>query len=329
MRTQTFKRPQFWLGLLVTIGCFVALFQLVDPAELLAVFRRANYGALLLCCGLIWIFLLLRAVRWQILLKRQAGWRPIFHIQNIGYMLTMLLPFRLGDVARAILVGNLPGVRVAQGASTMVVERLLDVLFFVVLLPFTVAGLDQLPEQVRQAGWLFGVAAGVGIVVVIVAANQRPLLSRLLNRVLTRPRWRSAIDGLLDGLDAFTSWQMSLSLLLLSVGVWLPVMLAYRVVLTAVGLQIPWVALGFTICVAAFGVAAPSSPGQFGVFEGAVFFALVTVLGYPAEPVVSFALLYHVTQYLFFILLGLIGLAQTGTTWTRLMDQLTMSNEQI
>ena len=90
-------------------------------------------------------FMILRAVRWRFMLnsgREAAGrtpYRQVFHVQNIGYMLNNLLPFRLGDVARAVLIGNVPPVTISQGLSTMVAERVLDLLFMVVLFPFTLA----------------------------------------------------------------------------------------------------------------------------------------------------------------------------------------------
>ncbi len=309
------RHRQIWIGAAVSLLALAALFWLIDPAEVWLALQTARYGLLLLSAAWLLLFLAGRAVRWRLLLRRQVGLAPVFHIQNIGYLLTLLLPLRLGDVARAVLIGRMPPLTILQGASTMVVERLLDLLFFVVLFPFTIAGLERLPEGVRTAALFSGVAAGGGIVVLVLVAANRPLVERLINRWMTRPAWQKHLGNLLDGLAALSSWRDSLLLLFWSVALWLPVILAYDAGLRAVGLVLPPLQVSFVVCMAAFGVAIPSSPGQLGVFHAAVFFAIHTALGYSSAAAVSFALLYHAGQYVLFSLLGGWGFFATGNTW--------------
>lgn len=315
------KQSSLWIGTAVSLACIALILWLVDPQEVLEALRVAQYSYLALCAALMVLFLALRAVRWRVLLDNQVSWTQTFHIQNIGYMLSMLLPFRLGDVARAVLIGNVPPLTIGRGASTMVVERLLDLLFFVVLLPFTVAGLPTVPENIRTAALVSGIIALFGIVVLVVAANQRPLVLRLSAAVLGRTPLRQPerlthqVDELLKGLNSLTQWGTGLRLLLWSVILWLPVLAAYYLVLRSVGLEVTPLTAAFITCVAAFSVAAPSSPGQIGVFHLAVTAALTEILGQPEGPAVSFAILYHTTQFLLFILIGLIALPSTGTTF--------------
>ncbi|MEM7799694.1 MAG: lysylphosphatidylglycerol synthase domain-containing protein, partial [Chloroflexota bacterium] len=109
-------------------------------------------------------------------------------------------------------------------------------------------------------------------------------------------------------------------LILWSILIWIPVIIAYDLGLRAVHLQIPFALVAFTVCVAAFGVAAPSSPGQFGIFHASILFALTTVLNSPGPAVLSFAILYHTLQFILFILIGAIGLFMTGTSWRELLN---------
>ncbi|MCP4424712.1 MAG: flippase-like domain-containing protein, partial [Chloroflexi bacterium] len=248
-------------------------------------------------------------------------WEQVFHIQNIGYMLTMLLPFRLGDVARAVLIGNVPPVTPAQGVSTMVVERILDMMFIVALLPFTLAEVETLPVWMQSGARGFGIVALAAIVVLIAAANQRPLAQRLsifiFDRIpfLNTETWVRRINELLAGLNSLTRLQDGLILIILSILVWLPILIAYRSALTAVHIQPTWAMTGFTVCAAAFSVALPSSPGQAGVFHAAVTVALTQVLRQPDGASASFAFLYHALNTITMVVLGLIGLSRTGATF--------------
>lgn len=323
-KKETKQRP-VWLGILITLICLFVIGWLIDPQQIWAELQTADYRYLLLANFLTLLFLTLRIFRWRLLLRYQINWVPLFHIQNIGYMLNMLLPFRAGDLAKVVLVGGQSQLSMAQGLSTMVVERVLDLLFFVILLPFAMAGIDQFPPEMRQIGWVSGTAALLGLTVLITAANQRGRVQTIAQAVLDRlplnkETWLKQINQLLDGLEAFTRWQDGVQLLFWSVILWIPVLLGYHVVMLAVGLQLSPLMVAFTTCAAAFSVAAPSSPGQFGVFHAGVTFALVTILGQPAAPAASFAFLYHTNYFLFMIFVGLVGLFGAGTTFGQLLS---------
>ncbi|WP_374687424.1 lysylphosphatidylglycerol synthase transmembrane domain-containing protein [Promineifilum sp.] len=318
---------QLWVGLLVGVACLAAVFIFyARPAEIIESLRHVHLGYLLLGTLGVVLFLLIRAVRWRFMLGNAAPYGQVFHIQNIGYMLTQLLPLRLGDVARAILIGNVPPLTLTQGVSTMVVERLLDMLFIVVLLPFTLSGLTTLPEWMRSFALFSGFAAIGGILVLIVAANQRERAVRLAGRFLARwlpflhgPTWTRRFDGLLAGLKSLTSPRDGLILTALSVAVWLPILLAYYYTMRAVNLEPTWTMTGFVVCAAAFSVAVPSTPGQAGPYHFAVITAL-QLYGQPAAESASFAFLYHVMNIVVMVLFGVLAIARTGVTFRNVLQ---------
>jgi glycosyltransferase 2 family protein len=320
------KQLHFWLGIFISAACLAAIFLFIKPADILAALRTARYEFLALSMVGILAFMFVRAVRWRFMLDNRVSWGQVFHIQNIGYMLTMLLPFRIGDVARAVLIGNVPPVSMAQGISTMVIERVLDLLFIVVLLPFTLANVPQLPPEVQTAARLSGTAAVAVIVVLIVAANQRPLAMRIATSILERIRfldtasWTRRAEDLLGGLTSLTNLRSGLILVSLSILTWLPIILAYYTGLLAVNIQPTLAMAGFVVCIAAFSITAPSSPGQVGVFHAGVTFALVQILGQPAAESASFALLYHALSFVMMIILGAIGVYGAGQTFGAVME---------
>jgi glycosyltransferase 2 family protein len=320
------KQLHFWLGIFISAACLAAIFLFIKPADILAALRTARYDYLALSAAGVLAFMLLRAVRWRFMLDNRVSWSRVFHIQNIGYMLTMILPFRIGDVARAVLIGNVPPVSMAQGISTMVIERVLDLLFIVALLPFTLANVPQLPAEVQTAARLSAVAAVAVIAVLIIAANQRPLANRIATAVLNRIRfldtvaWSRRSDELLAGLTNLTNLRDGLILVTLSILTWLPIILAYYAGLLAVNIQPTLAMAGFVVCIAALSITAPSSPGQVGVFHAGVTFALVQILGQPAAESASFALLYHALNFVTMIILGTIGIYGAGKTFGAVME---------
>ena len=337
------QRRHFWLGMGLSLLCLAAIFLFINPAEIWRALRAADYGSLMISAFCVLIFMIIRAVRWRFMLNNAVPWWPVFHIQNIGYMLINILPFRLGDVARAILIGNVPPVTIARGFSTMVVERVLDLLFIVTLLPFTLATVPTLPRWMQTAARASGILAIGTILVLVLAANQRPLVRRLSlslfqliekfrQRLVARlksilnwlpaldpPTWAERTDNFLAGLDSLTHFKSGSLLTILSILTWLPILVAYYFGLRAVHLQPTPTMTIFVVCAAAFSVALPSSPGQIGVFHAGVIAAL-QVLAQPEAESASFAFLYHAFNMVGLpILLGIIGIYGTGATFANVI----------
>ena len=318
-------RRQFWLGMVISAISVALILLLVKPAEIIDALRQANPIYIGLSALGILLFMLVRAVRWRYMLANDISWAQVFHIQNIGYMFNMVLPFRLGDVARAVLIGSVPPITLARGLSTMVVERLLDMMFIVAILPFTLVEVVSLPSWMQDGARASGIIAVAAIGVLILAANQRQLATRwgtaVLNRIpfMNTQQWVRRMNELLDGLGSLTRLKDSLVLILLSILVWIPILFAYQWGIQAVGGQISLLAASFVVCAAALSIALPSSPGQIGVFHIGVTAAMLA-LGQEEGAAAAFAIVYHALNLITMIILGLIGLTRIGTTFRSVIE---------
>jgi uncharacterized protein (TIRG00374 family) len=318
------NRRQLWLGLIISLICLAAIFYFIRPQEIFDALKTARYGFLLFAAMGIIAFLMIRAVRWRFMLNNDAPWLTIFHIQNIGYLISGVLPLRLGDIARAVLIGSVPPITISRGISTMVVERVLDMLFIVTLLPFTLASIAYLPDWMRLGARASGILAITAIIVLIIAANQRTWAVRIVARILdytpfmNSETWAKRTDNFLAGLDSLTRFKDGVILLLLTIATWIPIILAYYATMLASNLEPTLVMAVFVVCAAALSVALPSSPGQIGVFHAGVIAAL-QVWGQPEAASASFAFLYHALNSVVLITMGLIGIFGTGSTFRQVV----------
>lgn len=317
-----------WIGLLISGLSIVLLLQLIDVREAIHEISTADYRLVLLGGMGQVLFLVLRTFRWRFILNNHVTWTKVFHIQNIGYMLTMLLPFRLGDLIRAVLIGKEKPLNFMQGASSMVLERILDLLVIVIFFSFAINGLEELPNSVRLAGNVAGVAAVVGVVVLVLMANMpgrmRTLATVILDKIpfMETAIWLERLDGILAGLDSLTSAKSTVYLLAISFIIWLPIIFSYWIIMWSVGIQATFSIALYTVCIAAFGVAIPSSPGQIGVFEAAVSLALVSIVGQSiSSTAASFGIIYHTVQFLILLIVGGIGVVAQGESFSSLIQQ--------
>ncbi|WP_420631550.1 lysylphosphatidylglycerol synthase transmembrane domain-containing protein [Candidatus Leptofilum sp.] len=319
------NRRQLWVGIGVSVLSIALILLLIDPAEIVDSLRQAEISLIGWSALAILAFMIFRAVRWRYMLTNDISWSQTFHIQNIGYMFNMVLPFRLGDVARAVLIGNVPPITLARGLSTMVVERILDMMFIVALLPFTLVEVVGLPPLLQDAARSFGIVAITAIIALVIAANQRKLATRwgtaVLNHIpfLSTERWIGRMNELLDGLGSLTRLKDSLVLVFLSIVVWIPIVFAYRWGILAVGGEATLLGASFVVCAAALSIALPSSPGQIGVFHIGVTAAMLA-LGQSNGAAGGFAVVYHALNLISMVILGLIGLASTGATFGSVIE---------
>lgn len=315
------RRVQFWLGILVSAASLAVLFALLDVRQILRSLTETDWrAAILVIVSCQVAFQLLRAWRWRIMLGSHTHFWAVFHAQNIGYLITNVLPFRLGDLAKAYLVTQdsaEANVKLAKSLSTVALERVLDVLMIVAFFGAAIPLVPAVPEGMDTAGVLFSAAAVLGFVgMILAAAKRRHVLSfvgRLLQRIkrLDPDVWLARLSSFLDGFDALTEWRLALPVLALNVALWLAILVAYYGGLRAVWPDATWPAAAITLCAAAFGISVPSSPGSLGVYHLAVVAGL-SVFPLSQKDAASFAFVYHAVMVTVNVGLGLVGLWRRG-----------------
>ncbi len=317
------ERVQFWIGIAITLLCVGVVLWVVDLGQVLAALRSANWKIVVLpavVCQA--VFMLLRAWRWRLMLDKRVRYWPLFHAQSVGYLITNLLPFRLGDLARSYLVGLEPtdrGPDMSTALSSVILERVLDVLIIIIFFGVAAPLAPALPGQMGLVGALVGGAAVAGFLGMLLAAVNRSWVlgtARWVLATVKRPEadaevWIRRTASFLDGFHTLTRLRLLLPILGLSLVLWLCILVAYYVSLSGFWPGVTWPAALFTLCAAAFGVSAPSSPGFVGVFHGAVLLGL-SVFPATHEQALGFAIVYHATTYIVILVLGLVGLWRGG-----------------
>ncbi len=318
------RQSRLIVGLLVSVASLYYLLRGVHLADLWASFRQGEYLYLLPALALLVAVNLARAARWRILVGDEPGLglRRLFDIVNIGYLFNNVLPAKAGEVVRAYLVGRVVPGGIGRAASTLVVERLLDVLTLVALM-LGLMPVVALPVWVRNAGLTFGAVAVGGAVVLLVLAwfGQRGLdwVWRLVGRLplVGHPKVREALAGLLDGFRVLTDWRVLGGVAVWSAAIWLGYALFNYVLMQVFRMTQPFAAAATVLCATGFSMVLPSSPGAVGPFEYAAVLAL-SVYGLAESPASAYAFGLHGFTNITLIVFGLFGLRREGLTFAHL-----------
>ncbi|MGD1992135.1 MAG: lysylphosphatidylglycerol synthase transmembrane domain-containing protein [Anaerolineae bacterium] len=326
------RRWQLWVGLAISAGALVLALVGIDFRRLAETLAQAEYVYLVPATGGILLYLLVRGIRWRLLLGDQVSLSRTFWVTNVGYLVSNVLPFRLGDPARAVVIGRSGAVPTAAALSTVVVERVLDMLMVVLILA-GVAPFISGTESAVGAGIVAGGAALAATAVLLMLAFRPDLGRRAVRWVLERvpridaDRWAASLDGLFDGLAPLRSARKALAMLCWSVVTWAFVVSYYWMFLRAFIDRPPLLAAPFVVCVIGLGMAIPSSPSSVGVFHAVARYALTIPFDVPESQAVAVAFGAHAFQYVLMCLLGLVGLARESLSLGQLRSQVASLEE--
>lgn len=303
----------------VSLGFLALAVRGIDFRELWGALRQANYLWLIPGVVITVALLYMKAWRWQLLFlpEHRLPFRSVFTAMCAGYLASNVLPARAGELARLVLLVSEQPVSVARTLSTIIVERLLDILTLIVvlavLLPFVTLP-EGLTEIARGITWV-ALAGAVAMLVLSFWKERLLRFSRWLFgrvRFLDRPQIYDAIGHLIDGFATLRGRQ-GLTLLALSVAGWIGVIGMAWSAAIATRLAVPVTAMAFAVIVTTLWMLVPSSPGYIGVFHYWAAWAVMQ-FGAPKDQAVTFALLWHATNYLTLSLSGLVALAVHGTS---------------
>jgi hypothetical protein len=308
-------RWKLWVGLAISVVALALAVSGIDVSRVAETLAQAEYAFLIPAAVGTLGYMFFRSVRWRLLLGTEVSLVRCFWVTSIGYLASNVLPFRLGDPARAVVVGREGKVSTAAALSTVVVERVLDMLMVVGLLaavlPF-VSGAGS----AMGAGVVAGGAALAASAVLLLLAFRPDWWRRVARRTLARiprldiERWMQALDGLLEGLAPLRSGRRGLALVAWSVVAWACVVGFYWATMRAFMPRPPALAAPFLVCVVGLCMAVPASPGAVGVFHAVARYGLTVPFAVPTDQAVTVAFAIHTFQYVFTCLLGLVGLAR-------------------
>lgn len=324
----------FALGALVSGIVVVLIARQIDFALLWESLRTANYAWVVPASLLSALGLFTRTLRWRVLLGGGLGVMRAFHILNIAYLLNGILPLRLGEVGRAWLASRgTTGVPVMRTASTIVVERLLDLLAVAVFIAVGLA-VGPMPDALRTTGMLTGIAALGGFLFLIVLANRRGWALVLFSRAMRIFRLHESafsvraagwLEHLLDGLQPIARPGSLAAALFWTAISWFISFLTGMALMLAFYPTADAVATLLFIASASFAVALPAVPGNVGPYEGSILLAM-SALGYTATAqgmanATAFALVVHAVNIGVNAVLGIIGFMAEGVSFGQIAER--------
>lgn len=282
------------------------LFRHIQLSEVKATFAEANgwwLGAAVLA---FYSGYACRIQRWRLMLLSEnpkLEWKHCAGPLMASVAANNLLPLRAGDILRAFGFNRRLGITATTSLTTLLVERLLDLLMMVSLFGATLSwfGVES-SRFMGLSGGILVVGSVVILFILLFPASFKPLASGLVSvatGVLPRlgHKLLTSVDHVFVALDHTSRSHTIIRLLFWSVLAWLFEGLVFWFAALSLPAMTQPLASWLALPVGTLATVIPSTPGFIGTFD---YFSAraMTVLGNPFAAATAYALLVHALLWL-------------------------------
>lgn len=301
------------VAIAVTVGALVYAFWDVDFAVLWATLAGSAlwplWPMLLALFGFYWF----TALRWVLILRPlgRFGVGQVSPSMMIGFGGNNILPAHLGELVRAALFARKVQLPVSGVFTTLLVERLFDVLSILFFYLLAVALIHPFPESIRLGSAIIAWFVGALLAGVFVFLRFPDPFVRLWDR-LSRPlpeglrqHGHRLLDQVRTGLHSLTSVRLLVPMVAYSLLKWLCGGVMVWLALHGYGTVIdPGVSM-IVVAVMALAVTVPTTPGFFGAMQAAFVIAL-TPFGVSREVAIAASFYFQLSQWVPVTILGVV-----------------------
>ncbi len=311
-RKQRMLFIRWGIGILLSLLFILLALRRVDPVRMMDMIADVRKLPLLLSFCFLCAGDFLRALRWKILLlplkKSRTG--ECFSLLMISYAVNALLPIRLGELVRAVLLGRKHRIPSGSVFATVVLERLLDfgmIAVFVVVVWIC----TPLPLWLKRVSIILFVFLISLCILLFIAKKNIPRAEKGFERVLKSipaapvRRIRSLVCSFLRGFARPVKPAHDVLIVLLSMAIWICNWISMRFGMYAMDLRLPWYAPLLLVVFVSLSFAVPSSPGYLGTFHW-VCQAGLGLFKVNATTAVAFAAVLHLLNVLPYLAAGLV-----------------------
>ncbi|WP_337879008.1 lysylphosphatidylglycerol synthase transmembrane domain-containing protein [Rheinheimera sp.] len=304
------------LGFGITLLCLFVLYRQVNIADVIQAFE--GFNSLYLIAGAVSLAFgyAMRVLRWSLMLKSAgAGLRYSQCIAPFlgSIALNNVLPLRLGDVVRALVFPASMGITKATATSSLVIERLVDLvtLVFCLMIGLGVIQSFQIPPNYQTlAMTLVSLGSGLLLAGILFSGSLSHWLlhwSAQANLSETKTKLCKAFAEFFSGLNQMSRPGMLTAVLVLSMLIWAGEAGLFYFILLGFGIDVSPAAALLIMALATLSTLVPSSPGYVGPFHLAAYTA-VLMTGVSNAEAASYAIVVHLALWLLTTVAGLVAL---------------------
>lgn len=296
------------LGAVITLLCLIVFARQINLNDTLNALQVFQWGYLFFAIASLAIGYIFRIVRWKIMLSASGAKVTVTNCSApflAAIALNNVLPFRLGDVIRALVFPKAMGLSKVAATSSLIVERLVDLMTLLVCLTvglFAVRLMD-IPLELKSGAVVMALIGGVTMVAVLLFSSRLGNFFSGLSQRANAPtppvldKIYSTLGGLLLSLGLMCRPHALITVLAISILIWCGEAGLFYFVLLGSGIEATPIVALLVMSIATLSTLLPSSPGYVGSFHLAVFTA-TSLVGGSAAQAGSYAVIVHLALWL-------------------------------
>jgi uncharacterized protein (TIRG00374 family) len=309
------KDSKRWLpGVVISLILIIILYRAVDWNSLVTALKAMDLRFLVLH-GIFYFALIgARSMASRALLENRPSFRDSFVVMMQGYLLNNVLPFRLGELGRAYLLGRKTGLGTSNSLPAVILERFYDLAFAALILmatlPFVLKGVDW----ARPVSFWTLTLVTIGLLSLHLIARFRIPIKAWIDHAARRVAFIEKhilpqVDSFLDGLAVLTNTRLFATSLLWMALTWAFGIIDQYVLLQGLLKGAPLLYSTFALGASSFAGAIPSLPSGLGVYEAAVVGALA-YLGVDSGIALALAVIHHIAHIVYSGVIGFYGFSR-------------------
>jgi glycosyltransferase 2 family protein len=324
------KKMLLIVGLMVSIICSWLFVRKIEWSSLGVAFSEAKYIYIFPTIIIMFASFYIRAIRWEVLLSpiKKISVLNLFSASMIGFMANNVLPARLGEIIRPVMIARKQKIGVSTSFATIAIERVFDILGIIVIASLLFCFLPSDSQANSQAvihqlkKWsaimaFFGICT---IAILFLLSLYPKKAGAAFEKLLfifphhLRDKLVNLLHSFISGLQVFDHKIKLLWVGMLSLVVWLLNAASVYVLCYSFGIGLSYAGACFvTVCIA-LAVAMPQAPGFIGVFHIATQKSL-DVFGVGLSSAQSFAILLWAVSVIPVTVAGLLFLWREGISF--------------
>jgi len=289
---------------------------------------------------------LIRAYRWKIIVNEihPLKFNMAYHLTAIAFMMNSMLPGRLGEIARPIILNKRNAIPIPAGLTTVVTERLFDIIILCLLYLVVIMYVDIEPNYEMSIGnftlshnllssvavhFFWGFLLFIFCIISLNIESVKSLIKICLNSVsnffyFAGDRIQGMIernfihpvikiiDHVSNGFSFFKRPSVIMHCFFLSMTLWVLIAVSnYLMTFGCKNMDVTFFEMCAFMVIICFFISLPSVPGAWGLWEAGGIFAL-TIFGVDKQDATGFTIVNHATQLFPVIVAGIISVFITG-----------------
>lgn len=304
------------ISVLVAAVCLWLAARQVESAELSHALRSFDLFYLVIAVLISLLIQIVRALRWKIELSPLLRLRftLVWKVVAVAYMVINVLPFRLGEPVRPVLMSYKSDLSIAAIVGNWIFEKMMDTAAIVFFVHVTLIVAD-LPPWAHNASKISLTALAIlAFVVVGFWLRGAAFYSATLGRILpgrVGAKTLAILNAARSGLQILPDHRLVALVFAVTILLWfLPILSSYVLIL-GFGFELPFAAALVVFVAISAGTALPAPPGMVGVIQIAAVVAL-GLFGVPKAEALAFGIVLNAVQFFTLVAQGLVALPLLG-----------------